>query len=119
MRSLIAAALALPLLAPALLAPGGSAAAADSAAETLYSRYHQAIEVAKLCRDVVFEQDDIDAMAGVIHGKIGGDIGAKRLSLLTAGQRAGDELVQSKGCESAEAQELLALYDAELAPVVD
>ena len=114
MRRLLIAALVAPLLAPAL-----PAAAADSAAEALYSRYHQAIEVAKLCRGIVFEQDDIDAMAAVIHGKVGADIGAKRLSLLTAGQRAGKDLVGSKGCESSEAQELLALYDADLAPVVD
>lgn len=113
MRLVLAAALALPLLAPAL------PAAADSAAEQLYSRYHQAIEVARLCRGITFDQGDIDRMAGVIHDRIGHDIGAKRLPLLTAGQRAGQELVKAKGCDSPEAGELLALYDADLAPAVD
>jgi hypothetical protein len=113
MRKLFFGALVLPFAIAAL------PAAADTDAELLYSRYHEAIEVAKLCRDITFDQGDIDRMAAVIHDRIGHDIGAKRLKLLTAGQRAGDELVKSKGCESDEAKSLLALYDADLAPVVD
>ncbi len=113
MRKLLSAALVLPFLALAL------PAAADSEAEALYSRYHEAIEVAKLCRNITFDQGDIDRMAAVIHDRIGHDIGAKRLSLLTKGQRDGDEVVKKHGCESDEAKDLLGLYDADLAPVVD
>lgn len=95
-----------------------TAVLASPETEATYSRYHQAIEAAKLCRDLTFDQADIDAMAGVIHAKIGGDIGAKRLSLLTAAQRDAQKLVQDKGCESSEVEALLALYDSDLAPVV-
>jgi hypothetical protein len=103
----------------ALLAMAATAALGSPETEATYSRYHQAIEAARLCRDLVFDQGDIDRMAGVIHAKIGGDIGAKRLSLLTQAQRDAAALVDSKGCESAEVTQLLALYDSELAPVVD
>jgi len=101
--------------APAFATP----AFAASENEQTYSRYHQAIEAAKLCRDLEFDQGDIDRMAGVIHAKIGGDIGAKRLSLLTQAQQDARQLVQDKGCESSQVEALLALYDSELAPVVN
>jgi len=100
-----------------LVATAPSFASPES--EATYSRYHQAIETAKLCRDLSFDQGDIDRMAGVIHAKIGGDIGAKRLSLLTQAQEDARKLVQDKGCESSEAQALLGLYDSDLAPVVN
>ena len=94
-------------------------ALASPESEAIYSRYHQAIEAARVCRDLTFDQGDIDRMAGVIHAKIGGDIGAKRLSLLTQAQEDARELIDDKGCESGEVEALLALYDAELAPVVN
>ena len=94
-------------------------ALASPETEAIYSRYHQAIEAAKLCRDLSFDQGDIDRMAGVIHAKIGGDIGAKRLSLLTQAQEDARRLVEDKGCDSSEVEALLALYDSDLAPVVN
>ena len=108
-----AAALSFPL---ALMA--AAPASADSASEALYSRYHQSAEVAKLCRNLEFDQADIDRMAAIIHAKINHDIGAKRLSLLTKAQRDGRALVQQEGCDSASAQELLALFDSDLASAV-
>lgn len=108
-----------PLAGLALFAAAGSVAAQESEAEALYGRYHQAAEVARLCRELTFDQADIDRMAAVINGKIGNDIGAKRLPLLTQAQRDGRALVEGEGCDSAGAQDLLALYDRDLAPVVD
>jgi hypothetical protein len=102
-----------------LLATTATAALASPETEATYSRYHQAIEAARLCRDLTFDQGDIDRMAGVIHAKIGHDIGAKRLSLLTQAQRDAAALVESQGCEGGEVEALLGLYDAELAPVVN
>lgn len=92
-------------------------AMADDAEET-YSSYHQSIEAAKLCRNMEFTQVQIDAMASVIHGKLEGDIGAKRLSLLTQAQRDAKELVETRGCDSGEVQILLGLFDSDLAPVL-
>ena len=94
-------------------------ALASPETEAIYSRYHQAIEAAKLCRDLTFDQGDIDRMAAVIHDKVGHDIGAKRLSLLTQAQEDARQLVQDKGCESSDVQTLLGLYDSDLAPVVN
>ena len=76
-------------------------------------------ELARICRDLAFDQADIDRMAAGINGKVAGDIGAKRLPLLTAAQRDARALAENPGCASAEAQELLALYDADLAGAVD
>ena len=94
-------------------------ALASPETEAIYSRYHQAIEAAKLCRDLTFDQGDIDRMAAVIHDKVGHDIGAKRLSLLNPAQEDAAQVVQDKGCESSDVQTLLGLYDSDLAPVVN
>ncbi len=114
MRRSCSAALAL-----ALSLPLAATARAETAAEALYGQYHQAIEVAKLCRGVEFDQGDIDRMAAVIHEKIGHDLGAKRLKLLTEGQRQARALIEAKGCETPEALDLLALYDQDLSAAVD
>ena len=94
------------------------ALADDAAAEALYGRYHQAIEAAKQCRSLDFDQDAHSAMAGVIHSKIQHKIGAKRLSLLTKAQQDARALVDKEGCKGAGVGELLALFDADLAPVL-
>ena len=107
------------VLALGALLAAATVALASPESEATYSRYHQAIEAARVCRDLTFDQGDVDAMAGVIHAKIGGDIGAKRLSLLTQAQEDARKLVADKGCESSEVEALLALYDSELAPVVN
>ena len=100
------------------VAGGGAALAGDAEAEALYGRYHQAIEAAKLCRDMSFDQDAHSRMATVIHAKIDHKIGAKRLKLLTAAQRDAQALVNAEGCDGAGPSELLALFDADLAPAL-
>lgn len=95
-----------------------SVTADDSAAEALYGRYHQAIEAAKLCRNLTFDQDAHSSMATVIHAKIDHKIGAKRLSLLTAAQFEAQDKVERQGCSGDEVTALLALFDADLAPTL-
>ena len=104
---------------PALwLAIPGAFAQDESEEEAIYSRYHKAMEVAKQCRKLTYDQDDHTAMATVINEKINNAIGAKRLRLLTAAQREGRALVDDKGCDSPEAQDLLDLFDRDLDPVL-
>ena len=94
-------------------------AAADEAMEAVYSEYQQSIEVARQCRKLEFDQAQEQAMGAVINARIKGDIGAKRLSLLTAAQREARRLVKKKGCDGAEPQRLLGLFDQDLAPALD
>jgi hypothetical protein len=101
-----------------LIAVAGLARADDSEKEALYSRYHQAIEAAKLCRDMSFDQPAHDRMAGVIAERVKHDIGAKRLPLLTAAQRDVQAIVDKQGCGDSRIAELLTLFDAELAPAL-
>ncbi|MCG8354906.1 MAG: hypothetical protein MI920_04985 [Kiloniellales bacterium] len=118
MRKLTAgAALAAVLLATAFVS-GAPVLADDSEAEATYSRYHRSIEAAKLCRKMSFDQDAHSRMAGVIHARIEHKIGAKRLRLLTAAQREAKDMVKKQGCDGAEVMELLALFDSDLAPVL-
>lgn len=114
-----AASCVLALSATLAAAPAGAQSAPANEHEALYARYHQAAELARICRDLEFDQADIDRMAAVINGKVAGDIGAKRLPLLTQAQRDARALAESPGCGSAAAQDLLALYDADLAGAVD
>jgi hypothetical protein len=103
----------------ALAAPAGVARAMDEAeAEAVYGRYHQAIEAAVKCRGLEFDQPAHSAMAGVIHARIEHKIGAKRLSLLTAAQRAARDLIDAQGCAGPDVGELLALFDSDLAPAL-
>lgn len=109
----------LPMLGAALALGFASSALAQTSNEALYSRYHQAIETARLCLDATFDQGDIDRMAAVINDKIDHDIGAKRLNLMRQAQQDAKALVQAKGCEAPDVQDLLGLYERDLAPVVD
>ena len=108
----------LAMLLAVALAP--QARAADQAElEALYGRYHQAIEAAKVCRKLDFDQAAHSKMAGVIHQRIQHRIGAKRLSLLTAAQRQARDLIDKEGCKGAAVEELLGLFDKDLAPALN
>ena len=107
----IAAAVLLSMLA-------SQGARADEAAEALFSRYHQAIESAKQCRTLDFDQDQQARMGGVINAKIQHRIGAKRLSLLTKAQRDARALIEKQGCSGSDVSALLALFDQDLAPAL-
>ena len=104
-----------------LVVAGAAPAAAqqdESEEEAIYSRYHMAMEVAKQCRKLTYDERDHANMAEVINDKINNAIGAKRLRLLTAAQRAGRALVEDQGCDSPEAEDLLGLFDRDLGPVL-
>ena len=94
-------------------------AAADEATEAVYGEYQRSIEVARECRKLSFDQAQEQAMGAIINAKVGGDIGAKRLSLLTAAQREARSLLKKRGCDGAEAKRLLGLFDRDLAPALD
>ncbi|MEM7226829.1 MAG: hypothetical protein AAF495_27915 [Pseudomonadota bacterium] len=107
------------LIGALLLAAAPAVAQLDeSEEEAIYSRYHKAMEVAKQCRNLTYDEQDHANMADVINEKINNAIGAKRLRLLTAAQREGRALVEDEGCDSPEAQDLLALFDRDLDPVL-
>ena len=109
---------AVPVALALCLALATTAAADEAEAEALYGRYHQAIEAAKQCRKLSFDQPAHSAMAKVVHAKIRHKIGAKRLSLLTGAQRAARALIDDEGCKGPGVAELLALFDADLAPAL-
>ena len=96
----------------------GPALADQAEAEALFSRYHRAIESAKQCRKLSFDQQAQTRMGGVINAKIKHKIGAKRLSLLTAAQREARALIQKQGCKGGDVSALLGLFDRDLAPVL-
>jgi hypothetical protein len=113
----------------ALLA-GVPRASADSVEDT-FLRYHAAIHAAAVCEGRHLEQnsmDDPDAskiaanqerMGAVINGKVMGEIAAgRRLSLIEQAKSDVDATVKSKGCDGDEAKAWLALFHAELEPVI-
>ena len=105
-----------------LLAAGstsGARAADEAELEAVYGRYHQAIEAARVCRKLDFDQAAHSKMAGVIHQRIQHRIGAKRLSLLTAAQGEARDLIDKEGCKGASVEALLGLFDKELAPALN
>lgn len=88
--------------------------AASEDAERAFSRYQQAIEVTKQCREIGFSDGEYERMGEIINKKIDHEVGAKRLSLLLAAKKDAQKLVEAKGCDSTEAAELLKIYDNEL-----
>lgn len=113
--------IALSCLAVAGLASQSMAASGD-ATET-YTKYHEAIRVAEICRNDHTNQGttgyDIstwDRMAKYIDTKVNNEIGAgERLALIEQAKSQAWTLVEKKGCASEEATGLLAIYDNELA----
>lgn len=107
--------LSVPLAGAWLLALSmASPLAANEDAEQAFSRYQQAIEVTKQCREIGFSDGEYDRMGEIINEKINHQVGAKRLSLLLAAKKDAQKLVEAKGCSSSEATELLQIYDSEL-----
>ena len=111
---------ALPLLAAAaLLAAVPATAVGESAAAAQYGLYHQAIEAARVCRELHFGQPEEAAMGAVISTRIGHQLGTERLPLLSDAQREAREIIETGGCDSTEVAVLLDLFDRELAPALE
>ena len=97
---------------------GGAARAADSEVERVYMNYHGAIEAAKLCRDMTFDQAAHSKMAAVINQRISGPIGGERQMLLAQAKDDMRGLVGAQSCNDSQVQEALALFDSDLAPAL-
>lgn len=104
--------------AAASLWAGGTARAADSDVEQIYMNYHGAIEAAKLCRDMTFDQAAHNKMAAVINQHLSGEIGGERQKLLARAKDNMRGLVGSQSCNDSQVQEALALFDSDLAPAL-
>ena len=81
--------------------------------ERLYYTYHKALHTAARCHRVEFTEEEHSAMARHINGVINHDIGAKRLRLIGQAKRDAEDQT-SGGCTNDNAQESMALFDAEL-----
>jgi hypothetical protein len=105
-------------VAGAALSPSRDGTAQD-AAEAAYLRYQRAIHAAAVCRHRDFSVPDDARMARYIDDKVNHAIASgKRLTLIEQAQLEIDQLVERKGCQSAEAGEIMAVFDTELAPLL-
>jgi hypothetical protein len=109
------------LAALALLGLAGTSTAAradDATSQALWKRYWTAIEVEKACNNVAFSQNQYDAMTKVINLRIDYDLGAGvRHQLIADAKTDAHDLTFKYSCKDPRAVDLLALYNAELAPV--
>jgi len=101
----------------------GESFAADSEATATYTKYHEAIRVAEICRQdnrnqglTAYDLSSWSKMARYIDMKVNNAIGAgERLTLIEQAKSDAWTLVEKKGCDSEDATALLAIYDNELA----
>ena len=92
---------------------------ADDAFEGTYLRYQQAIHAEAVCKQRDFGADDDARLATYLEGKVHHRVGPdKRLTLIERARLQIDQLVEQRGCDSSELRELLALFQAELAPLL-
>ncbi len=108
-------------IALALFGVAGASAAAqadDATSQAIWKRYWTAIEVEKACNNVAFSQSQYDAMTKVINLRIDYDLGAGvRHQLIADAKTEAHDLTFKYSCKDPRAVDLLALYNAELAPV--
>jgi hypothetical protein len=86
--------------------------------DLVYARYHMAIRAAELCRGV----DPADGIwrkwSSYIDRKTFYELGAgERLSVIEGAKDDATIMVRRQGCADDDVKDLLALYDAELAPL--
>jgi len=104
----------------------------DATDEMLYKRYHQAIHTAVLCEHETLEpkgpddpegaeaQEAQDRMGAVINNRLMGQISAgRRLALIEEAKAEVDQVIQTQGCDSGQAQQWLAVFYAELEPALE
>ena len=107
--------LLLAALVAAGVAGGATLATAQDMAGT-FSKYYQAIRVTELCRDTTFDAAHWRKMATFIDTKVNHEIGAgERLTLIETAKTDARKLVDSKGCQHQSVQDLMKVYDDELA----
>lgn len=86
--------------------------------DLVYARYHMAIRAAELCRGVIAGDALWRRWSGYIDRKTNFELGAgERLSVIEGAKDDTTIMVRRQGCGEADVKDLLALYDAELAPL--
>jgi hypothetical protein len=115
-----AVSVALAILAGALTAPPAAYAyTMTNDMELVFAHYHMAIRAAVLCRGVTPDDAIWRRWSAYIDRKTGYEVGAGARLFAIEGARTDVRiLVARKGCESGDVQDLLKLYDRELAGLV-
>jgi len=109
-----------PLILIAACLCGGSAFAGPMTndMDLVYARYHMAIRAAELCRSLAPGDAVWRKWSSYIDRKTNYELGAgERLSVIDGAKDDTTIMVRRQGCEDDDVKDLLALYDAELAPL--
>ena len=102
---------------PALIEAAGAGPMTNDM-DLVYARYHMAIRAAELCRGVTADDRIWRKWSSYIDRKTDYELGAgERLSVLEGAKDDATIMVRRQGCEDDDVKDLLALYDAELAPL--
>jgi len=103
----------------AMVAVGSMGAAIAANASDLsgtYSKYYESVYESQLCRNTQIDAAGWKKIADYVDNKVNHDIGAgERLTLIETAKTDARKLKDSKGCAHDSVQELLKLYDSELA----
>ena len=92
-----------------------AAIASDDMSGT-YSKYYESIYLSQQCRGTEIDAAGWKKLATYIDNKVNHEIGAgERLTLIETAKTDARELRVTKGCAHQSAQDLLKVYDSELA----
>ena len=98
------------------LTAGTAAAAMTNDMDLVYCKYQMAIRAAQLCRGAPDSDAAWRAWSSHLDAKTNHELGAgERLSIIEGAKVDVTYMVRRQGCDSAAIKDLLALYDAELA----
>ncbi|HVZ02403.1 MAG TPA: hypothetical protein VHA35_23055 [Dongiaceae bacterium] len=101
-----------------LIAGPVAAAPMTNDMDLVYARYHMAIRAAELCRGVRADDALWRRWSTYIDRKTNHELGAgERLSAIEGAKDDTTVMVRRRGCGSDDVKDLLAFYDAELAPL--
>jgi hypothetical protein len=101
------------------LTAGTAAAAMTNDMDLIYGRYQMAIRAAQLCRGAPDDDATWRKWSGYIDARTNHELGAgERLSILEGVKGDVTYMVRRQGCDSEAVKDLLTLYDAELAGLI-
>ena len=87
--------------------------------DLIYGKYQMAIRAAQLCRGAPDSDAAWRKWSGYLDAKTNHELGAgERLSVIEGVKRDITYLVRRRGCDTPSIQDLLALYDSELASLL-
>ncbi|WP_395018698.1 hypothetical protein [Dongia sp.] len=96
-----------------------AAASMTNDMDLVYGRYQMAIYAAQLCRGAPDDDAAWRKWSSFLDAQTNHELGAgERLSLIEGVKRDVIYLVRRQGCDSPSVQDLLALYDSELGPLL-